>query len=231
MRKYKNLFIDLDDTLWDFSSNARFSLYQVYRQFHLEKYYSEFDRFGEVYMTRNAELWQVYQHAGITREELMIERFRHPLRRIGIINDRLALSMNDFYLAVLGEQKKLIPYAREALDYLSKRYRLFILSNGFREVQYKKLKATDLLSYFERIILSDEAGVNKPDPRIFSFALARAGATADDSVMIGDNFEADIQGAARAGIDQIYFNPPDEIPECGFPTYTLKSWKEVEKIL
>lgn len=230
MRKYKNLFIDLDDTLWDFTANARFSLNQVYRQFHLEKYYNEFDRFSEVYMARNAELWKLYQHAAIGREELMIERFRHPLRQVGIIDDRLALSMNDFYLTVLGEQRELVPYAREALDYLSEHYRLFILSNGFREVQYRKLEATGLLPYFKRIVLSEEAGVNKPDPGIFSFALKCAAAFCGDSVMIGDNYEADIRGAAAAGIDQIYFNPGEDVPERE-ATYFLKSWKEIRTIL
>lgn len=156
----------------------------------------------------------------------------YPLQRIGIHNDKLVSQLNTDYLSALSEQGLLVEGAKVLLDYLKGRsYRLHIISNGFKEVQFKKMKSAGIDSYFEEVVLSDEIGVNKPHPDIFKYALEKTSSSRDTSLMIGDNYDADILGAMRSGIDQIYFNPfqkhiPDE-----HPTYEVRILSEIHDIL
>lgn len=204
---FRHVLIDLDDTLWDFKSNSYHALKVVYDTYSLAGYYTQFDDFYRAYSEKNAELWNLYHHGRITREDLIAERFRYPLQRVGVYDSGITPQLNQTYLSALSEQIGLLFYARELLRYLSTRYTLTLLSNGFREVQYKKIDNTGLRPFFDQIILSDEVGFMKPHPGIFAAALDRLSAVPAEAVMIGDNYEADICGAARAGIAQIYFNP------------------------
>lgn len=230
--KYQNLFIDLDDTIWDFRANSKVALEIVYNQYRLNEYYLLFDEYFRVYSEKNTELWSLYHHGRISKENLIVERFRYPLQRIGVHNDKLVSQLNTDYLAALSEQGLLVPDAKALLDYLKNRsYRLHIISNGFKEVQFKKMKSAGIDGYFEEVVLSDEVGVNKPHPDIFKYALNKAGSSNATSLMIGDNYDADIFGAMQSGIDQIYFNPqqkqiPDELP-----TYEVRTLSEIFGIL
>ncbi|WP_455496875.1 YjjG family noncanonical pyrimidine nucleotidase [Coprobacter sp.] len=230
--KYQNLFIDLDDTIWDFRANSKVALEIVYDQYGLNEYYPLFDEYYRIYSERNTELWSLYHHGRISKENLVAERFRYPLQRIGIHNDKLVSQLNTDYLSALSEQGLLVEGAKVLLDYLKGRsYRLHIISNGFKEVQFKKMKSAGIDSYFEEVVLSDEIGVNKPHPDIFKYALEKTSSSRDTSLMIGDNYDADILGAMRSGIDQIYFNPfqkhiPDE-----HPTYEVRILSEIHDIL
>mgnify|MGYP000704012210 CR=1 FL=1 len=229
---YKYVFLDLDDTIWDFHANARLSLQDMFEDRKLYKYFSDFNEFFNIYTKKNIELWEAYGKGEITKEFLMAERFRYPLAKMGVDDLGLAEAIGIQYLDILPTKTALMPYAKELLDYLHSKYPLTIISNGFVEVQYKKLKSTNIEHYFSHIVLSESAKALKPDKKIFEYALKLNNAKASETIMLGDSYEADIKGAINADIDQIYF-PLDPIidenrPKC---TYIINSLKEVTSIL
>ena len=229
--KYKSIFIDLDDTLWDTYHNNKECLEELYADYQLNRYYASFEAFFTVYMPHNLRLWQQYRQGETDRQTLILERFRHVLRPAGIEKKEDVLAINNDFLQRTTTKTRLIPGAIELLKYLRPSYRLFILSNGFREVQFKKLSNAGLAPYFDRMILSEDANIQKPHKGIFDFALRNTNSRRTESLMIGDSWEADIQGAYQSKIDQLWFNP-EGLPAEGFqPTYTVASLEEIERIL
>jgi putative hydrolase of the HAD superfamily len=226
---YKYVFLDLDDTIWDFHANAKSSLNEIFEQRNFGKYFDSFDQYFDFYAKRNLELWDLYGKGEITKVELSLERFMHPLRQVGINDPELAISIGKEYLDLLPTRTELVPFANQLLDYLSAKYPLTIVSNGFVEVQYRKLKACNLEHYFDHVVLSEAAGALKPDKRIFEFALKLNNATNAETIMIGDSYEADIRGAQNAGIDQIYFNP--NATTNGYATFEIRNLEEILKII
>jgi putative hydrolase of the HAD superfamily len=227
---YKHVFIDLDDTIWDFHANAKLSLQEVYENRDLKRYFEDFEHFFTIYAKRNLELWEMYGKGEISKEFLMVERFRHPLSLMGVDNDELAIQIGDEFLDILPTKTMLVPYAIELLDYLLPKYSLTIISNGFVEVQYKKLRSSNIEHYFSHIVLSEAAGALKPDKRIFEYALELNNAIASETIMIGDSYAADIVGARNAGIDQVFLK--QQINDNQKPaTYSVKCLKELIGIL
>jgi len=225
---YKNVFIDLDDTLWDFHANAKSSLAEIYDRRNLGQFFDSFEQYFSIYAKRNIELWEEYGKGTISKEELSLERFSHPLIQVGVDNSALAKEIGEEYLALLPSRTMLVPYAKELLEYLHPKYTLTIVSNGFVEVQYKKLHSCRIEQYFSHVVLSEAAQALKPDKRIFEYALQLNNAKASETIMIGDSYEADIVGAQNAGIDQIYFNPRlDGLQEDKPATYFVKSLEEI----
>lgn len=204
------MWVDLDDTVWDFSANSWETLGELYYREGLDAYFLSADDWRERYLKCNHALWSLYNAGKITKEFLQVERFRKVLADAGYPqNDLLAKSkiLDPLYLSILGAKTRLIDGAREMLEYLKEKgYNIGLISNGFREVQYRKMKSSQIDSYFDVVVLSDDVGVNKPDRRIFDFALEKAGASASESVIVGDNPDTDIAGAAMAGWRAIYFN-------------------------
>ncbi len=222
---YKYVFIDMDDTIWDFHANAKSSLQELYDNRNFDKHFDNFEQYFEIYAKRNLELWDQYGKGEITKEALSLERFLHPLRQVGVANEEVAIIMGKEYLDLLPTRTALVPYALELLDYLSDKYPLSIVSNGFIEVQYRKLKTCRLEHYFSHVVLSEEAGFLKPDKRIFEYAMKLNGSMPAETIMIGDSYEADIIGAQNAGIDQIYFrysNTSTQNLPCSFSTDSLR---------
>ncbi len=218
MKRYTDLFIDFDDTIYNTHGNAEIALQELYEHLDLKRYFDKIEDFTTPYWTANIELWGQYSRGEIEREYLIIERFRRPLSKgKGLIpDDDYCLTASDKFLELNSTKSGLVEGARELLDYLQPRYRLHLCSNGFHEVQYKKLKASDTDRYFQNVILSEDAGINKPNPKFFEYALQQTGAPRESTLMIGDNYNTDIQGAMSAGIDQLYFNrwnDPNERPE------------------
>ncbi len=232
MQYYKSIFLDLDDTLWDTRSNSREGMIEIYSQYKLGDHFQNFDHYYEIYNEKNQELWHLYHHGRIQKHYLVRERFLHPLRYVGMKDDAdLAVQMNTDFLNAVASKTKLIPHAKELLDYLAPKYRLFVLSNGFRDVQRKKLTNSGLLSYFDRVITSEDAGVNKPYPGIFEYALKSTNSRKKASVMVGDNPEADITGAYNSKIDQIYFMNFQGAKLPFEPTYSVDKLVEIKDIL
>lgn len=229
--RYKSLFIDLDDTLWDTSNNNKECLQELYADYHWDRHYESFEAFYAIYSPHNLRLWELYRKHEIDRQTLIFERFHYMLRPMGVTDRKAVLAINDDFLQRTTTKTRLIPGALELLEYLRPGYRLFILSNGFREVQFKKLHHSGLAPYIEKMILSEDAGIQKPHKEIFDFALKNTNARRRESLMIGDSWEADIVGAYHARIDQVWLNP-EGLPATGFtPTHTVRTLAEIQRIL
>lgn len=231
MSKYKNLFIDLDDTLWDIHQNGKECLEEIYHDYGYDRFYATFSDYYNVYMPSNHYLWGLYRQGAIKKEELIVERFLVPVRDFGINDPEYAKSLSDDFLDRTTRKTRLIDGTMELLEYLKPKYRMHILSNGFREVQYKKIKNSGLKPYFDKIILSEDAGINKPHANMFTYALVNTNSRRDQTIMIGDSWDADIVGAYNSRIAQIWFNPGDEKPVDFAPTFTVKTLEEIKSIL
>ena len=230
MGRYSTLFIDLDDTLFDFRAASRMSFSETYDLLGYERYFDSFDHFMQIYEPRNRELWVLYGEGKIDKPTLNRLRYSYPLEVVGHPDEELAATFCKEALGRIPQKNLLVPGAIELLDYLHPRYDMYILSNGFIELQSRKMATTGLTKYFKRLVLSDEIGVNKPRPELFEYVLKVSGASRESSVMIGDMFETDIAGAANVGIDQIYFNR-DGVAGTFEPTYTVMSLAEIRNIL
>lgn len=233
---YKAILLDFDDTLYDTHGNAQIALEIMYNEFGLDKHFPSFEDFSIPYWNTNVELWSLYAQGKITRDYLILERFRRPLTLgKGLdVTTELCLSIGERFLDCCTEQTGVIDGAYHLLDYLkSKDYPIYMASNGFSEVQSRKLSRVGMTGYFDGIILSEAAGVNKPSPKFFKYALGIAGLEAADVIMIGDNYNTDIMGAMLSGIDQIYFNPEGKPlnPSDKKPTHMVTFLKEIENIL
>lgn len=230
-RKYKNLFFDLDDTLWAFSVNARDTFEEMYHKYNYERYFNSFSHFYELYERRNAELWGEYEQGEVTKEELNKQRFFYPLKMVGVNDEKLAKIFADNFFAVIPTKEKLVPHAREVLEELSSRYNLYILSNGFKELQYKKMHSSGIDIYFKKVILSDDIGVLKPWPKIFHFALSATQSKVEDSLMIGDSWNNDIVGAKGINMQQVFFDITYRTDLPFQPTYHIHDLRELSAIL
>ena len=231
--KYKDLFVDFDDTLYDTHGNSVIALRETFEAFHLERWFPDPQTFYDAYWLANIDLWTRYSRGEITRDYLIVERFRRPLSEgRGLeITEALCLEMSDRFLEFCATKSGVVEGAHELMDYLKGRgYRMHMTSNGFHEVQYKKLAASGLRDYFDTIILSEDAGANKPSKAFFDYALAKSGASVDATMMIGDNLQTDIIGARDMGLDTILFNRWD-IPPSEIPTHTVAALREIMQIL
>ena len=231
--KYKDLFIDFDDTLYDTHGNAVIALSETFECFRLDRYFDNPQVFYDAYWAANIDLWTRYAKGEITRDYLIVERFRRPLSvGKGIeVTKELCLEISDKFLDFCASKPGVIDGAHELMDYLKREgYRMHMCSNGFHEVQYKKLAACGLRDYFNTIILSEDAGVNKPSPLYFDYALKVSGANKETTLMIGDNLQSDIIGAHNAGFDTILFNRWNENPS-SIPTHTVTTLREIMRIL
>lgn len=230
--KYKSIFIDLDDTLWAFTENARDTFEDMYHQYRFERYFQSFDHFMELYVPKNLELWDLYGRHEISKDELNARRFSYPLLQVGVDDPALVKAYSDGFFAAIPYKRKLMPHAMEALEYLSGKYRLYILSNGFRELQEQKMRSAGILHYFRKIVLSEDIGAHKPFQAIFNFAMSATQSEFRTSLMIGDNWKNDVAGARDVGIGQGYYCPDAEPSVLDFqPTFLLRDWKEIKKVL
>lgn len=231
MQKYKNLFIDLDDTLYDFSAASRESFKESYDLLHYERFFDSFDHYMSIYLPYNLELWKLYGDGKITKEELNSRRYAHPLESVGVYDQPLADRFCRESLLRIPTKKYIIPGAIELLKYLRPNYRMFILSNGFKELQSHKMRTAGMTGYFDALILSEDIGINKPRPELFRYALEKTSSALEESIMIGDMFETDIIGAANIGMEQIFFNPK-RLTQLPFaPTYEVNNLLEIKGIL
>lgn len=228
---YKNLFFDLDDTLWAFSHNARDTFEEMYRKYHYDLYFRSFQHFYDLYEQRNAELWAEYADGKVTKDELNRQRFLHPLEAVGVADAALAKAFSDDFFAVIPTKSRLMPHAREVLEYLAPKYNLYILSNGFQELQCHKMRSAGIDGYFKKIVLSDDIGVLKPWPEIFHFALSATQSQLGESLMIGDSWQNDIAGARGVGMHQVFYNLSGRTEFPFRPTYQISDLKELLQLL
>ena len=235
IRKYQQIFFDLDHTLWDFEANSRQTLEELYHSMQLEsKGINNFDLFYKNYLVHNDKLWDRYRNGFIKVDELRWKRMWLTLLDFKIANEPLAREMGVVFLDLLPTRKILFPYTIEILDYLTgKNYQLHLITNGFEKTQHSKLKHSGLARYFNEVITSEASNSLKPHKEIFDYAFQKTGALQNESIMIGDTIEVDILGAVNAGIDQVHVNHLTKEPVMVNekpPTYTVYSLKELEEI-
>ena len=231
LKKYQHIFFDLDRTLWDFDAAAEVAFERIYEKYNLKSLgIPSAHEFHEVYHPLNEQLWVLYRADKITKDELNRTRFVLPLEHYGIHDTDLADHLSEDYVYWSPRIVRLVPGTMELLEYLKPKYHLHLITNGFQEVQHTKLSGSGLEPYFETLTVSEEVGVKKPNPEIFHYALRKAGAKAEDSLMIGDEMAVDIDGARAAGMDTLLFHPTEDRVE-GECTYEVRSLMEIIGLL
>lgn len=245
LKKYKHLFFDLDGTLWDLQSNTRTALEQLFKLYASETASIDFEQFYKAYHHHNDQVWALYREGKIEKSVLRTVRFQRAFEDMGITpTEHFIESFSAEFLEICPRQPKTLEGAHELLEYCKGRYTMHIITNGFIEVQGHKMEAAQLTPYFTEIINSEHCGVRKPNPGIFEYALQKTGATVEESLMIGDDWDADILGARNFGMDQVYLTTTEELinsihAEAGHAplrhnykaTYTISSLKELQSIL
>ena len=204
----KDIFFDLDHTLWDFDKNSMLAFKRVFKKF---KIIIEFDAFLKIYEPINVEYWKKYREDKVSKENLRRGRLIDSFNFFDLIYTTEKIDeIADAYIKELPFDNHLFEGALEILDYLILKYRLHIITNGFEEVQHKKLKNSGIDHYFSTVTTSEEVGLKKPNPKVFLTALNKANSLPTQSVMIGDSLEADILGANNIGMQTIFYNYRNE---------------------
>jgi putative hydrolase of the HAD superfamily len=232
MQKYKHLFFDLDHTLWDFDTNAKLTLEDIFSTYQLhETIKVDFDAFYKKYLHHNKLLWERYQNGYITAEELKWKRMWRTLMDFKVANEALSKQLSVSFLEILPTKTTVFPYTNEILHYLhNKSYKMHLITNGFAKTQKSKIKNSNIDHFFTHIITSEESNSMKPEKEIFDFAINVSSAKLEESIMIGDNPDADIKGALNYGMDCIFVQHVDT--ECTFsPTHTITHLQQLESIL
>lgn len=211
-QKVPHLFFDLDHTLWDFETNSRITLAELYDYYQLEQVgIPGVEDFIERYISINRDLWELYRQKQVSKNTLRTERFKRTFETYGIPEREMPLKIGDEYIRLCPEKAQLMPGAKEVLEYLSDKYTLHIITNGFRETQHRKLNQSNIHHFFDLILCSEDVQAHKPDPKIFQEAARRTGANLNQSFYIGDHLETDIMGSKNVGMRAVYFNPEGHI--------------------
>ena len=227
MMNTKHLFFDLDHTLWDFETNSELTFKQIFKEQNIAINFSEFFK---IYSPINMRYWRLYRDNKISKEELRYKRLRETFDTLAYkISDNLINLIARDYIDYLPNYNNLLEGTIEVLEYLKLKYKLHIITNGFEEVQKKKLEKSNLLRYFEIIVTSECVGVKKPNPKVFEHAMERAFASPAESVMIGDSLEADVHGAIQIGMKAIHLTKEDNNNSSDF--LNIKTLKELKKYL
>ncbi|VAV85927.1 Pyrimidine 5'-nucleotidase YjjG, partial [hydrothermal vent metagenome] len=203
-----HVFFDLDHTLWDFDKNSALTFEKIFSINNLE---INIDEFLEVYVPINFQYWKLYREEKIGKDKLRYGRLNDAFNILQIeVKRSMIYKLSDDYITYLCTFNNLFEGTMEILEYLYSKYQLHIITNGFKEVQQGKLNNSNINRFFSTITNSEMVGVKKPNPKIFNYALSVAKAKIENSIMIGDNLEADVQGALNIGLDAICFNYHNE---------------------
>ena len=218
----QHIFFDLDHTLWDFEKNSNLTFEQLFKTHNIQL---ELNDFLSTYSPINFDYWKLYREERISKEKLRYGRLKDSFDALNyVVNDDLIHLLSEEYINILPSNNYLFDGTVELLEYLHPKYELHIITNGFEEVQDLKLEKSGIKKYFDKIITSESVGVKKPNPKVFKFALEKALAKPENSIMVGDNLEADIIGAINCGISSIHFNLHDE-------KYSNKKYTSVSHLL
>ncbi|GAB4028866.1 YjjG family noncanonical pyrimidine nucleotidase [Spirosoma gilvum] len=229
--KYKHLFFDLDHTLWDFDRNSAECIAELYETFRLGDLGIESAaEFSRHFIAVNRKLWADYDKNLIEHSYIRQHRFPMVFQALGIDESMVKADLNAEYLKLLPYKPHLLESARDILDYLNGRFVMHIITNGFAEIQAIKMNSSEIAHYFVNVITSEKANAKKPDPLVFQYAMEISGTTAAESIMIGDNYEADILGAKSVGLDTLFYNPEGIVVD-DRPTYEIRHWNELMAIL
>ncbi len=200
----QHIFFDLDHTLWDFEKNSDLTFQKIFKEYYIDL---SLNSFLEKYKPINKGYWELYQENKVSKKDLRYFRLKDTFDVLEYsISDHLITEISIKYIDYLPFFNHLFEGTIQLLEDLKMKYQLHIITNGFEEVQLLKMEKSGLLPYFNQIITSESVGVKKPNPKIFHHALKLANSTIDNSLMIGDNIEADIKGAMNVGLRAIHCN-------------------------
>jgi len=232
MKNIRHIFFDLDNTLWDHRKNAWLTLKEIFvREKVRENHQLNFEEFHKEYFTINENLWAQIRDGKIDKEYLRKHRFYNSFLFFGIDDFELSQRFEHNFLDEILNYNELVPGAFELLEYLSeKKYHLHILSNGFHEVTYRKTELSGIKNYFKTITSADEINIRKPQPEIYQYALDKASASKEESIMIGDDWIADVEGAKSFGLEAIFFDVFNDDFEAE-NIYSIKKLEEIQAIL
>lgn len=202
--KISDIFFDLDHTLWDFEKNSNLTFIKIFKINDLD---INIDIFLKAYNPINTNYWNLYRENKISKDKLRFFRLSDTFDNLAIdVDDLLIKKLSIDYIDHLSDNNNLIPGSIEILDYLENKYNMHIITNGFKEVQKKKLEKSNIIKYFKTITISEEVGFKKPNSIIFNYALKKANAASSNSLMIGDSYQADVLGGLSFGMNAILFN-------------------------
>lgn len=230
--KYKHLFFDLDHTLWDFERNSAETLLEIFQKFELNNSgIASVDVFIESFLKINTKLWHDFDLGNIEHSHIRENRFPMVFEALEIPCPKNHLAFGEMYLKTLPTKSHLLNGAHEVLNYVTKKgYQLHIITNGFNDIQERKIISAGINHYFKEVVTFENANAKKPDPKIFQHALKKTQANVVESLMIGDNWLADILGAKKVGMDTVYYNPASLSFDL-LPTYDIKLLHELITIL
>ena len=230
--RYTHLFFDLDHTLWDFERNSSESLTEIYHSSSLMEHgVTSMELFIQSFLRINTKLWDDFDRGTLHHTYIRENRFRMVFAELGLECPSNHVEIGECYLNILPTKKHLLEGAMDILTYTeSKGYKMHIVTNGFNEIQAKKIASSGIGRFFENVITFENANAKKPDPGIFEFALKCADASVDECIMIGDNWVADIMGAQQYGLDTVYYNPAG-LKFDQHPTYDIRRLEELMLIL
>ena len=231
MKDITHIFFDLDHTLWDTDKNSEESLKELFVEMALaEKGNCCFEDFISVYRAHNNRLWGLYAENKVGRDAVRYHRFHQTFRDFGIDDNECAGLLAEAFISRTPYKKHLIEGAHELLAHVRNRYKLSVITNGFRETQHIKMRGTDLTDYFEHIIISEEVGYHKPDPFIFRHAMELTGAASPaNCLMVGDTLPTDVLGALNAGWKAVHYSPSGEMHPS--PVITVRRLDELTSLL
>lgn len=230
--KIRHIFFDLDNTLWDHNKNARLTLEELFEDHKIQESFAiPFNDFYEVYHEINEDLWIKIRDGIIDKDYLRKHRFYDTFLKFNLDDFELSQTFEYQFLDEIVKYNELVPSSLDILEYLKKKgYTIHIISNGFRDVTHRKVEESGIKAYITTITSADDVGVRKPNPKVFNYAINLAKATKQESIIIGDDWVADIKGAKDFGIDAIYFNPLNEFSVASEIT-TIKKLEELSQYL
>ena len=205
------LFFDLDHTLWDYETNARATLVEMYRTFKLDRFFNDEAHFLQTFKQQNEQLWHRYNVGDIDKYEIRNNRFGYILNTVKNTDFNLAKELSNKFIIECPRKKALMPNAGKVLDKLSQDFELGIITNGFDDTQNIKLKYSEIDHYFKWVVTSESSGYRKPAKGIFDFTLDYSGGSLENIVIIGDNLQTDILGAKNAGWKSVWYNPQKKL--------------------
>jgi putative hydrolase of the HAD superfamily len=229
-KKYTDIFFDLDRTLWDFDANSYDTFNEIFQKYNLNQYFRYFESFLETYRKINEFLWQDYRDKKISKEDLSWQRFHKTLQTCGCDSVTIAKSIALDYIKISPEKTKLFDGTINLLESLYPYFNMYIITNGFKEVQYNKLNNCGIVRYFRGIYVSEEIGHNKPYKEFFDIVFKQSNADRETSIVVGDDLEIDIMGAINAGVYSVWFNP-NKITGTIKPNFEISKLNELLEIV
>lgn len=227
---FTHLLFDLDHTLWDFEKNSEETLRELYLECGLNQFFKSETHFFEIYHPVNNSLWDAYGKSQIDRNTVKFDRFSRTLNAVGIQDTKLVQFLAEEYVLRSPCKTHLIPGALAVLEKFSKRYTIVIVTNGFKEVQYRKIHHSGLEPYVDQVIISEDAGSMKPEAGFFDYLVQETGISLNQGLVIGDNLQTDILGAKEYGFQTVFFNP-EGIPDTVGASFVIRELRELLKIV